>query len=55
MSKEYKTGDTLEYEGTRFKVVEDLKRDCDGCYFYNVGLCNSIIMKVSEVVGSCDA
>lgn len=55
MSKEYKIGDTLEYEGIRLKVVEDLDRDCYGCYFYNIGLCNSIIMKVSEEVGSCDA
>lgn len=37
MSKEYKKGDTLEYEGTRLKVVEDLKRNCENCYFYQIG------------------
>lgn len=55
MSKEYKIGDTLEYEGTRLKVVEDLKRNCENCYFYQIEKCNSKSMIMSKVVGVCDA
>lgn len=55
MSKEQKIGDTLEYEGTRLKVVEDLKRNCENCYFYKIGKCNAKSMIMSNVVGVCDA
>lgn len=55
MSKEYKICDTLEYEGTRLKVVEDLKRNCENCYFYKIDKCNSKSMIMSRVVGLCDA
>lgn len=55
MSKEYKIGDTIEYWGTRLKVVEDLKRNCAYCYFYKIGKCNSKSMIMSKVVGLCDA
>lgn len=55
MSKEYKIGDTLEYEGTRLKVVEDLKRNCENCYFYQIEKCNAKSMIMSKVVGVCDA
>lgn len=55
MSKEFKIGDTLEYEGTRLKVVEDLKRNCENCYFYQIEKCNAKSMIMSKVVGVCDA
>lgn len=55
MSKEYKIGDTLEYEGTRLKVVEDLKRNCENCYFYQIEKCNAKSMIMSKVLGVCDA
>ena len=55
MSKEYKIGDTLEYEGTRLKVVEDLKRNCENCYFYQIEKCNAKSMIMSKVLGACDA
>ena len=55
MSKEYKIGDTLEYEGTRLKVVEDLKRNCENCYFYQIDKCNSKSMIMPRIVGECDA
>lgn len=54
MPKEYEIGETLEYEGVRLKVVEDLERDCKGCYFYQIGKCNASTMKMSKEVGPCD-
>lgn len=54
MSKEYKIGDTLEYEGTRLKVVEDLERNCENCYFYQIENCNAESMIMSKVLGFCD-
>lgn len=55
MSNEYKIGDTLIFEGTRLKVVEDLKRNCENCYFYQIEKCNAKSMIMSNVVGVCDA
>lgn len=55
MSKECKIGDTLEYEGTRLKVVEDLERSCGNCYFYQIYKCDAFNMQMSEIVGLCDA
>ena len=55
MSKEYKIGDTLEYEGTRLKVVDNLSPSCVNCYFYQIGKCNAKSMIMSKVVGVCDA
>lgn len=55
MSKECKIGDTLEYEGVPLKVIEDLKRDCDGCYFYQIGKCNAQNKNMSKNIGACEA
>lgn len=55
MSREYKIGDTIEYEGTRLKVVNDLSPSCENCYFYKIGKCNAKSMIMSNIVGLCDA
>lgn len=55
MPKEYKIGETLEYEGVRLKVVEDLQRNCGNCYFYIIGKCNSANTRMSYEVGPCNS
>ena len=55
MSKECKISDTLIYEGTRLKVVEDLKRNCENCYFYQIEKCNAKSMAIPRIIGACDA
>lgn len=54
-NKEFKIGETLEYEGVKLKVVEDLERNCENCYFYQINKCNAIDRKMSKFVGLCDA
>ena len=55
MSKEYKIGDTIEYDGTRLKVVEDLSMSCEKCYFYCIGRCKSRTKEISKQIGVCEA
>lgn len=55
MGKEYKVGDTLEYEGIRLKVIEDLSMSCEKCYFYRIGRCDSHTKKISKKIGVCEA
>lgn len=55
MSKEYKIGDTLEYEGVPLEVIEDLRLDCCECYFYQIGKCNALNKNMSKIIGACEA
>ena len=52
---ERKIGDTLEYKGTRLKVVEDPQKSCENCYFHQMGECNECNMRMSKKIGACDA